>query len=124
MDGGRRAEICLPGVEGLHSVGSYERVYTKVRLSLIGFCIRWFMQGVILGSIALLLLGWDFSSGGRGWEEPRCQKKERPDTLILLGALGMNCMYVCRRGFSRRRVCGRMSMWATEVKASFGVLSE
>ena len=30
--------------------------YIQGKVSLIGFCIRWLMQGVILGSIALLFL--------------------------------------------------------------------
>jgi hypothetical protein len=66
----------------------------KVRLSLIGFCIRWFMQGVILGSIALLLLVGSIVRAV-GLAEALLSEKERPDTLILVGALGMDCMYVC-----------------------------
>jgi hypothetical protein len=68
--------------------------YIQGKVLLIGFLhFRWFRQGVILGSIALLLLLlFGLLSDGPLTE------KERPDAEILLGALGGwrddGCMYV------------------------------
>lgn len=63
--------------------------------------------GCYSGKHSIAFAGWDSSSGRWGEEEPCCQKKERPDTLILLRALGMNCMYVCRGDF----LGGGESVW-------------
>jgi hypothetical protein len=94
-----RKRVCWGEENGLAAVAA-AGIY-KVRLSLIGFfCIRWFMQGVILGSIALL---WAFVwviVGKRAdfGAACCCQKKERPDVWVFAGGLGrwqmMGCIYV------------------------------